>query len=205
MANPQVAYFQIHPTRSKAAFAQLIATWKGLLVSDGYLVYQYWAGLRQSCLAHLIRTARGLTESIEAGMARFGARVHVELQRLCHMGTAANGGTVAGLVGALQAAAAPTRSWGGPRRDVGPACGASRRVAGGVAGRPGRRSDAAYGGARTLLRGLGAQTEPGDLEREGESLGGAGPLLASPLSYPGVSDVSTAGRSGVRAVHRREA
>ena len=87
MANPLVAYFQIHPNRSKGAFAQLMADWTGVLVSDGYLVYQYWQGLRQSCLAHLIRTAKGLTENVEAGIARFGARVHAELQRLCHMGT----------------------------------------------------------------------------------------------------------------------
>lgn len=87
MANPEVAYFQIRPTRSKAAFAQLIADWRGILVSDGYLVYQYWQGLRQSCLAHLIRTAKGLAESVEAGIARWGERVHAELQRLCHMGT----------------------------------------------------------------------------------------------------------------------
>ena len=87
MANPLVAYFQIHPTRSKGAFVQLIADWTGILVSDEYLVYQYWQGVRQSCLAHLIRTAKGLTERMEAGVARFGARVHAELQRLCHMGT----------------------------------------------------------------------------------------------------------------------
>jgi transposase len=87
MANPLVAYFQIHPHRSKGAFTQLIAPWTGILVSDGYLVYQYWQGLRQSCLVHMIRTAKGLTESLEAGIARFGTRVHAELQRLCHMGT----------------------------------------------------------------------------------------------------------------------
>jgi transposase len=87
MANPSVAYFQIHPNRSKGAFAQLIANWTGVLVSDGDLVYQSWQGLRQSCLAHLIRTAKGLTERLEAGIARFGAQVHAELQRLCHMGT----------------------------------------------------------------------------------------------------------------------
>jgi transposase len=87
MATSAVAYFQIHPTRSKAAFVQLIGDWMGILVSDGYLVYQHWQGLRQSCLAHLIRTAKGLTERMEAGIARFGARVHAELQRLCHMGT----------------------------------------------------------------------------------------------------------------------
>lgn len=88
MANPVVAYFQIHPNRSRAAFAQLIADWRGILVSDGYLVYRYWQGLRQSCLAHLLRTAKGLTEHLEAGIARFGRRIHAELQRLCHMATA---------------------------------------------------------------------------------------------------------------------
>jgi transposase len=87
MTNPQVAYFQVHPHRSKAAFAKLMADWQGVLVSDGYLVYPYWRGLRQSCLAHLIRTARGLAESVEAGLARFGGRVYAELQRRCHMGT----------------------------------------------------------------------------------------------------------------------
>jgi transposase len=51
------------------------------------LVYQHWPGLRQSCLAHLIRAAKGLKESVETGIARFGTRVHAELQRLCHMGT----------------------------------------------------------------------------------------------------------------------
>jgi transposase len=38
-------------------------------------------------LAHLIRAAKGLAEGVEAGMARFGGRVHAELQRLCPMGT----------------------------------------------------------------------------------------------------------------------
>lgn len=87
MANPVVAYFQIHTHRSKTAFAQLIGDWMGILVSDGYRVSQSWEGLRQSCLAHLIRAAQGLAESVEAGMACFGRRVHAELQRLCHMGT----------------------------------------------------------------------------------------------------------------------
>jgi transposase len=87
MANPEVAYCQIHSQRSKAAFAQLMGAGRGVLVSDGYLVYQSWQGLRQRGLAHLIRTAKGLTERIERGVARFGARVHAELQRLCHRGT----------------------------------------------------------------------------------------------------------------------
>jgi transposase len=44
-------------------------------------------GLRQSCLAHLLRTAKGRAERVEAGMARVGKRVHAELKRLCHRGT----------------------------------------------------------------------------------------------------------------------
>jgi transposase len=87
MAHPAVASCQIHLNRSKAACAQRIADWRGLLVSDGYLVSQGWQGLRQSCLAHLIRTAQGLAERVEAGLARLGGRVHTELHRLCHMGT----------------------------------------------------------------------------------------------------------------------
>jgi transposase len=83
-AHSAVAYFQIHPTRSKAAFAQLIADWRGILVSDGYRVSQFWQGLRQSCLAHLIRTAKGLAERVKAGLARFGGWVYAELQRLCY-------------------------------------------------------------------------------------------------------------------------
>ncbi len=78
MANPAVAYFQVHPNRSKAAFAQLIGAWTGILVSDGYGVYQSWTGLRQSCVAHLLRTAKGLTERVDVGMARFGRLVHAE-------------------------------------------------------------------------------------------------------------------------------
>lgn len=38
MANPEVAYSQIHPNRSKAAFSQLIANWVGHLVSDDSLL-----------------------------------------------------------------------------------------------------------------------------------------------------------------------
>jgi transposase len=50
MAKAAVAYFQIHTRRSKVAFTQLIGDWRGILVSDGYGVYQSWEGLRQSCL-----------------------------------------------------------------------------------------------------------------------------------------------------------
>ena len=87
MTNPLVAYFQIHRTRSQAAFDQLIADWRGILVSDDFAVYKSWTGLRQTCLAHLIRTAKGLSEHVDSGIATFGWRIRDELQRLCHMAT----------------------------------------------------------------------------------------------------------------------
>jgi len=43
------------PRRSKEAFAALTDAWEGILVSDGYGVYQRWGAARQTCVAHLIR------------------------------------------------------------------------------------------------------------------------------------------------------
>ena len=43
---------------------------------------------RQTCLAHLIRTARGLSEKRDAELAACGAWALSELQRLCHMAKA---------------------------------------------------------------------------------------------------------------------
>jgi transposase len=88
MASEGVAFYMIHPRRSKEAFAALIEDWVGLLVSDGYGVYQSWVTHRQTCLAHLIRTARGLAERQNVELAACGTWALVELQRLCHMATA---------------------------------------------------------------------------------------------------------------------
>ena len=85
MVNTTVAYFKVHPKRSKEAFAALIEDWVGILVSDGYGVYQRWVELRQTCLAHLIREARGLSERKNPEIAAFGRRALAELQRLCSM------------------------------------------------------------------------------------------------------------------------
>jgi len=83
-----VAFYMIHPRRSKEAFAALIDDWAGLLVSDGSGVYQRWVKARQTCLAHLIRTARSLAERQHAELASCGTWALAELQRLCHMATA---------------------------------------------------------------------------------------------------------------------
>jgi transposase len=88
MASDTVAFYMIHPHRSKEAFAALIDDWEGLLVSDGYGVYQHWVQARQTCLAHLIRTARGLAARPQPELAVCGTWALTELQRLCHMATA---------------------------------------------------------------------------------------------------------------------
>ena len=88
MASDTVAFYMIHLHRSKEAFAALIDDWAGLLVSDGYGVYQTWVQARQTCLAHLIRTARSLAERQQVELAACGAWALAELQRLCHMATA---------------------------------------------------------------------------------------------------------------------
>jgi transposase len=73
MVNPSVALFMVHASRSQAAFEALVERWAGILVSDGYGVYRKWLHGRQTCLAHLIRRARGLSERQEPELARSGA------------------------------------------------------------------------------------------------------------------------------------
>lgn len=85
MATDTVTYYRIDPHRSKEAFVALIDEWQGILVSDGYGVYQDWVHQRQTCLAHLIRTARGLSQRHNADLAACGQSALKELQRLCHM------------------------------------------------------------------------------------------------------------------------
>jgi len=85
MASPVVAFFMVHTNRSKIAFETLIGAWNGILVSDGYRLYQSWVNLRQSCLSHLIRRAKGLAERSDPELAKCGAWARDELRRLCKM------------------------------------------------------------------------------------------------------------------------
>ncbi len=71
------------------AKARAAGDWAGLLVSDGDGVYQKWVNARQTCLAHLIRTARGLAARPDPELAAFGAWAQVELQKLCQMACSA--------------------------------------------------------------------------------------------------------------------
>lgn len=88
MASEQVALYMIHPRRSKAAFFDRIEDWAGLVVSNGSGVYQSWVHARQTCLAHLIRTARGLAARPHPELAACGAWALGELQRVCQMAKA---------------------------------------------------------------------------------------------------------------------
>jgi transposase len=88
MVSDTVAFYMIHPRRSKEAFAALIDDWAGILVSDGYGVYRNWIQARQTCLAHLIRSARGLAARDNPDLAACGTWALAELHRLCHMATA---------------------------------------------------------------------------------------------------------------------
>jgi transposase len=85
LANSSVALFMIHGRRSKEAFRALVKDWCGILISDGYGVYRDWLGQRQTCLAHLIRDAKALSERKDEKIAKFGKKAHRELQRLTHM------------------------------------------------------------------------------------------------------------------------
>jgi len=84
LVNDVVAFFMIHPNRSKEAFNQLVQDWQGILISDNYGVYVNWINQRQTCLAHYIRKAKALAERKDQSIKRFGESILKQLQLLCH-------------------------------------------------------------------------------------------------------------------------
>jgi transposase len=88
MTTDTVALSLMHPHRSKDAFRALSEEWQGGLVSDGDGVYPDWGTRRHTCLAHLIRTARGLSEKRDRHLAACGSWALKELQRWCPRATA---------------------------------------------------------------------------------------------------------------------
>jgi transposase len=78
----------ISPPRSKEACAALIDDGEGLLVRDGYGVSQRWAQARHTCLAPLLRTARGLATRDPPDWAACGTWALAAWQRLCPRATA---------------------------------------------------------------------------------------------------------------------
>lgn len=85
MVNGVFAFFKFHPKRSMEAFEARVGTWEGLLVSDGYALYRKWTHGRQTCLAHLIRRAKAVSENPHKDIAGCGAWALSELRRLNHM------------------------------------------------------------------------------------------------------------------------
>lgn len=81
MVSERVAFYRIDPHRSKEAFEKLVQDWNGILVSDGYGLYQKWV-CRQTCLAHLIRKADALAERKKLDLRRFGELVAAWLRQL---------------------------------------------------------------------------------------------------------------------------
>jgi transposase len=88
LVSDTAAFSMIHPHRSKEAFAARIDDWAGILVSDGYGVSQHWVQARHTCVAHLLRSARGLAARAHPALAACGTWALAELQRLCHRATA---------------------------------------------------------------------------------------------------------------------
>jgi transposase len=82
MVNTTVALFKVQASRSTVAFEALSECWAGILVGDGDEVYCPWVQARQTCLAQLLRRARGLAERQDPELAWFGRRVMAEWQRL---------------------------------------------------------------------------------------------------------------------------
>jgi transposase len=184
----------------------MIVDWKGILVSDNYGVYQSWKGLRQTCLAHLIRTTKGLAEHLESGIAVFGQKIQEELQRLCHMRTA-------------RPTVGQWRAWVARFRHLISRTTQRLDKAGTFARRLEREQEALWlfldipgidptnnAAERALRFGVmwrkrsqGTCSEKGNrwVER------GTGVVVSPDLSYSGQSDVSPAGQGGEMPVQRR--
>lgn len=81
--NSKTAVFRIAP-RTKAEFQQLVTeAFVGWLITDGYGAYRH-RKQRQRCLAHLIRKAIKISESMNAGTARTGRLILNNLRQFIH-------------------------------------------------------------------------------------------------------------------------
>ncbi|NDY71995.1 hypothetical protein DO021_10765 [Desulfobacter hydrogenophilus] len=85
LCHKKATLFKIHTNRNAEAFYASIEKWAGILVSDNYTVYCKWINLRQTCLAHLIRSAKKLSTNPEPEIAKFGTWAQKELKLLVSM------------------------------------------------------------------------------------------------------------------------
>lgn len=85
LVNREAALFRLAPSRKAEEFEALRGDWAGTLVSDDYAVYRKWEHGRQTCLAHLMRQARGFSESGDKETAACGQWILQELSLLVRM------------------------------------------------------------------------------------------------------------------------
>ena len=83
MCNESFAFFKIDEHRSKEAFLVVIGPWRGVLISDDYGTYIKWENGRQTCLAHLKRAAKKVSECRERKVAECGRWLHKTIVDLC--------------------------------------------------------------------------------------------------------------------------
>jgi transposase len=88
LSTKTVSLSLMHPHRSNEACAALMEDGQGIVVRDGSGVSQGWVQHRQTCLAPLIRTARGVSEKRAPPLAACGQWARTALQTLCHMAKA---------------------------------------------------------------------------------------------------------------------
>lgn len=142
-------------------------------MSDGYGIYRKWLGLRQACLAHLIREARGLSQRRDKEIAAFGSWAMKELQALCHM---AHEKPSIGQWRALRQADPAHHPKPGQRGQCRPVCPKAPRRARLPVGVPHERGSGSHQqlrGADAALRRAVAQTIPRNTKPQRGSLGGA--------------------------------
>ncbi len=85
MCNKSFSFFKIDEHRSKEAFFSVIGPWRGVLISDDYGTCVKWENGRQTCLAHLIRAAKGVSESCEPRLAECGKWIYETIATLCEL------------------------------------------------------------------------------------------------------------------------
>ena len=82
LCNKHYAYYKIEEHRSKEAFFVVVGPWRGILISDDYGTYIKWEYGRQTCLAHLKRVAKKLSEHSESKISNFGKWIHDTIKEL---------------------------------------------------------------------------------------------------------------------------
>lgn len=77
-ATPIATFFAIDPSRSREAFERIFRTFQNTLSSDRYGAYRRYEGTKQSCLAHIVRDFKKVSERKGADGA-LGRILNVEL------------------------------------------------------------------------------------------------------------------------------